>query len=135
MSSGKETFGCALNCMDGRSVRAVDAWMRTEYGVDWVDQPTLPGMDKVLTDYFGSLELRKSVEISAKKHNASRIAVVGHEDCAANPCSKEEHVECIKKGVERVRGWNLGVPVVGLWVYPIGDEKLWRVEIVVPAQI
>ena len=40
----------------------------------------------------------------------------GHYDCAANPVSDEEHIAQVKKAVEEISSWNLGVKVVGVWV-------------------
>ena len=43
-------FACAINCMDGRVQDAVKNYMKSTYGVDWVDQITEPGPNKILCE-------------------------------------------------------------------------------------
>jgi hypothetical protein len=61
--------------------------------------------------------------ISVNHHKSGVVAVVGHHDCAGNPVGKEEHVRHIRKAMDTVKSWNLGVRVLGLWV----NDK-WEVE-------
>lgn len=44
----KDKFGCALDCMDGRTTDAVTEYIRERYGVDWVDSITEPGINGIL---------------------------------------------------------------------------------------
>jgi hypothetical protein len=51
--------------------------------------------------------------------------VSGHYDCAGNPVSNEEHITQIKKGIEVISSWNVGVKVVGVWV-----DDTWKINTV-----
>jgi hypothetical protein len=111
-------FGAALACIDGRTHEPLVAWIRAHHGVDHVDLVTQPGVDAVLEACSpgGCAELRDRVRVSVDAHRAAVIAVVGHDDCAANPVSPEEHRSQVLAAVEGVRRWDLGPEVVGLWV-------------------
>lgn len=132
MTKQNAKFACALGCMDGRSILAVDTYMKKRYVVDYVDQPTRAGMVKILADGFPLAEiesLKQHVAISLHKHGATVIAVAGHEDCAGNPVSLEKHLEHTRRAVQEVMSWRFDVPVIGLFVRPSdGDE--WVVEVV-----
>ena len=136
MSSSHGSFATMINCMDGRSVEPTSAWMKSTYGVSYVDTITEPGMDKFcgsLTDE-GRAWLKRKIEISLKNHGSRVVSVVGHDECAGNPVSKEEHIEQTKQDVklveEIVRELEVGEPmsVVGLWVSPTGANGEWVVE-------
>ncbi len=47
MQHGK--FGTAINCMDGRVQLPVINWMKSRYGLDFIDMVTEPGPDKMLS--------------------------------------------------------------------------------------
>jgi len=118
-------FGTAINCMDGRVQCPVKHWLKENSGVDYVDMITEPGADKLMAE--GSLSQREAIRakvmISVSHHKSGVVAVVGHHDCAGNPVAKEEHLRHIRKAMDTVKSWNLGVRVLGLWV----DDK-WEVE-------
>jgi len=57
-------------------------------------------------------------------HGSTTIAIVGHDDCAGNPVSKEMHLEQIKQCVQIVSSWGLS-RILGLWV-----NERWEVEVV-----
>jgi carbonic anhydrase len=122
------TFATAINCMDGRVQGQVADWLKDNTGADYVDMITEPGADKLMA--AGSLSqreaLRAKVLISVNNHKSSCVAVIGHHDCAGNPVAKEEHLKHIRKAVETVRGWNLPVRILGLWV-----NEQWEVEPVI----
>ena len=125
--SSTGTFGTAINCIDGRTQKAVTAWVREEAGVDYVDMVTEAGCDGVLhaaADTALIASLKKKVGISVNAHKSSIIVVAGHHDCAENPISKEEHAAHIKESVALVRSWGFAVKViVGVWV-----NDRWEVE-------
>ncbi len=124
MVNGK--FATAINCIDGRVQSPVLAWLKKELRVDYADAITEPGADKVLSDSGPKAEsIKEKVWLSIKAHRSSAIALVGHYDCAGNPVSEQEHREQIRKGVEIIVSWKLGVPVLGLWV-----DQNWEVELV-----
>lgn len=136
MSTDKngKTFGTAFNCMDGRCQSAVNMYVKQTFGVDFVDEITEPGMDGILA---GKKKLgtqpdtildwvRTKSEVSAKNHNSKVAVVVGHQQCAGNPVSDEEHSNDIRKAVEAVGAWGLFETVQGLMVSEDGGK--WTVE-------
>ena len=123
MAEGK--FGTAVNCMDGRVQEQVVAWMKENFGVDHVDMITDPGPDGILAcgKTEGIENIRKRVLISVNAHGSKCLAIVGHHDCAGNPCSKEEHLKHIKASLETIGSWDLPLELVGLWI-----NEEWKVE-------
>ena len=114
MAEGK--FATSITCMDGRIQIPLANWIKEKYSVDYVDTITEPGVDKKVAE-GGDLEsIKTKAGISINAHGSGLIVVSGHFDCAGNPVSDEEHIAHIKKGVETVTSWNLGVEVVGVWV-------------------
>jgi hypothetical protein len=125
--------------MDGRVQEPVAAWVKANHSVDFVDTVTVAGPDKVLAEARPTRsgrwrrrlgqqvaeEIRSRVAISVEAHGSKVVAVAGHDDCAGNPVSEEEHRRHILRAVDTVRSWGLGVTVVGLWV-----NADWQVEVV-----
>ncbi|MFA9378031.1 MAG: carbonic anhydrase [Lachnotalea sp.] len=114
----KKNYGTALNCIDGRTQIPVINWMQQNCCVNYVDLITELGMDKVLSQ--GSCDeierLRRNTIISINAHHAKVVAVVGHDDCAANPVSDQEHYYDIRASMRVVKSWELPVTVIGLFV-------------------
>src|SRR5262249_54744455 len=106
-------------------------WVRLHCHATFVDTVTMPGSDKALTQ--GPREvvelIRQNVLVSVRAHHSTMVAVAAHHECAANPVSAEEHKRQVGAAVEIVRGWGLGVRVVGLWV-----NEWWQVEVVADTQ-
>jgi hypothetical protein len=124
MAHGK--FGTAINCMDGRVQLPVIEWMKKQYKLDYVDMITEPGADKkVATGSFNQLEaIKNKVLISVEKHGSQLIFIVGHDDCAGNPVTPEQHKADLREAVKKVVSWKLPVGTVGaIWI-----NKDWRVE-------
>jgi hypothetical protein len=123
----EEKFGTALNCIDGRTQIPVIKWLIENFGVDYVDLITEPGMDRVLSQgpWAEKERIREKVMISITAHNSNVAAVVGHYDCAANPVSWRKHFEDIAASIYIVKSWRLPVTVVGLWV-----DEFWHVHVV-----
>ena len=122
----KMRFATAINCIDGRTQIPVIRYMKENYGVDFVDMITEPGVDKLISEGKDNSVLsaiRKKVGISVEKHSSCVIAVVGHHDCAGNPVSDEEHIKHISNAVDVVKSWWSDVKVVGLWI-----NSRWEVE-------
>jgi len=120
-------FGTVITCIDGRVQEPVAAWLKARYHLDYIDTVTTPGADKALAEGPAELieQLRASVQASVTRHRANVLAVVGHHDCAADPVSREQHIEQIRKATQVVWYWNLPVTLVGLWV-----NGEWQVEVV-----
>jgi len=122
MSHGR--FATAVNCMDGRVQIPVIEFLKKKYGVDFVDDVTEAGPDKILHSHSKVVEsIRRRVEISVRRHGSHVIAVVAHHDCAGNPVCKDTHLTDVKDSVKRVSSWFDGVEVIGLWV-----DRSWSVR-------
>jgi len=123
----QESFATVINCIDGRAQTPVTNWVKEHYHVDYVDDVTEPGPDKVLCE--GPQEeiesIKKKVMVSVNAHHSRVVAVACHHDCAGNPVTKEEHCSELRRCVEVVKSWKLPVDVIGLWV----NDK-WGVEVI-----
>lgn len=115
--------GTSISCMDGRVQEPIREWMGAQFGIDYVDTITLPGMDKVVAENASIGQVREMAALSVRAHSSPVIVVSGHHDCAGNPVSEEKHAEHIRKSVDVIRSWELGVDVFGVWV-----NSEWRVE-------
>jgi carbonic anhydrase len=123
MAKGK--FATSVSCMDGRIQIPLTIWIKENFSVDYVDTITEPGIDKQVADNTDLESIKTKVGISINKHESELIVVSGHYDCAGNPVSNEEHITQIKKGIEVISSWNLGVKVVGVWV-----DDTWKINTV-----
>jgi len=119
------TFVTVINCMDGRAQQPATNWMKQTYAADYVDMITEAGADKFVAqgspDQLDSI--KEKVGISINRHGSKVVAIVGHDDCAGNPVSKEIHLNHIAKSVEIIQSWGFNAEVVGLWI----DEN-WKVS-------
>ena len=123
MAKGK--FATSVSCMDGRIQIPLTNWIKENFSVDYVDTITEPGIDKQVADNTDLESIKTKIGISINKHKSELIVVSGHYDCAGNPVSNEEHITQIKKGIEVISSWNLGVKVVGVWV-----DDTWKINTV-----
>ena len=102
-------FATSVSCMDGRIQTPLAGWIKENHSVDYVDAITEPGADKKVAVGICLDSIRSKVEISIKAHKSDLVAVSGHYDCAGNPVPDEEHIMQIKKSVDVISSWNLGV--------------------------
>ena len=121
MAQGK--FATSVSCMDGRIQVPITNWIKENFSADYVDTITEPGIDKQVAGNTDLESIKSKVGISIDKHKSDLVVVSGHYDCAGNPVSNEEHITQIKKGVEVISSWNLGVKVVGVWV-----DDTWKIN-------
>ena len=121
----KETFATAINCMDGRTQEPIISQAKKTFEVDYVDAITEPGPDKILAEGPDTLveSIKNRVMISVNKHGSQNIIMVSHHDCAGNPVSKEKHLDQLKKSVDVISSWELGVKIIGVWI-----GKDWKVN-------
>ena len=117
------SFATSLSCIDGRIQGPVADWIRENHKVDFVDAITEPGLDKRISVPETAEELRKKAVISIRAHKSGLIVISGHADCAGNPVSDEQHIECVARGVQVAKSWNLGAEVIGVWV-----DHAWKVN-------
>ena len=122
----KDTFATAITCIDGRVQRPVTDWMKLHVNVDHVDLITEPGPDKIFS--AGPIELvqdmMRKVSFSVQNHFSKVVVLSGHDKCAANGVSREEHIEQILDGVERIQDYRLNVRIIGLWVGEFGSVEV-----------
>ena len=123
MADGK--FATSISCMDGRIQIPISQWIKENYSVDFVDTITEPGVDKVISGNSDLDSIKTKIGISINAHKSKLVVVSGHYDCAANPVSDDEHIDLIKKDIEIISSWNLGVDIVGIWV-----DGSWKVNLV-----
>lgn len=121
MVEGK--FGTSIGCMDGRIQIPLISWIKENNSVDYIDSITEPGVDKLATDADAVERIKSKVMISINAHGSKMVMISGHHDCAGNPVAKEEHITQIKKWVDVINSWNLGVQVIGSWV-----NENWQIE-------
>jgi len=121
MVEGK--FATSVSCMDGRIQTPLAKWIKENYSVDYVDTITEPGIDKTITENSIFESIKTKISISINAHKSELVILSGHYDCAANQVSNEKHIELIKKGIEVISSWNLGVKVIGVWV-----DDSWNVN-------
>ena len=121
----KETFATAINCMDGRTQEPIISWAKKTFEVGYVDTITEPGPDKILAEGPNTLveSIKNRVMISVNKHGSQNVIMVSHHDCAGNPVSKKEHLDQLKKSVDVISSWELGVKIIGVWI-----GKNWKVN-------
>jgi len=122
------SFVTAINCMDGRTQEPVAAWMKRQFGADYVDTITEPGPVGILANGPPELiaSIRRRLEISIRAHGSRIVALVGHADCTGNPVSRQIHLEQLERANERILGWNL----LGLRVLTLFVDENWDVEVV-----
>lgn len=119
-------FAASINCIDGRVQGPISEWIKKNHGVEFVDVISEPGCDLALSRQSGIVDdILAKVKISVTAHGSKLVFVSGHHECAANPVSRDEHIEHIKQAMARVNSWNLPVRVIGLWV-----NDSWIVELV-----
>jgi hypothetical protein len=124
-------FATAINCIDGRVQVPVLDWIKFHLNVDFVDLITEPGPDKALISGSETTynSIYKKATLSIKTLGSQSISIVAHDDCRANPITKEKHIEMILECVEIMKKWRVGVRILGLWV------NEWRyVEVIVDTE-
>lgn len=121
-----DTFGCAINCIDGRAQVPVIEWVKFHAGVQFVDIISEPGADGCLAreDVAKTKRIHDTTQTAIRVHNPSIIAVCGHFDCIGNPVSNEEHIVDIQKAAAAVGHWAPEIRVVGLFVNEFGSVDL-----------
>ena len=121
-----DTFATAITCIDGRVQQPVADWVKLHLNVRYVDLITEPGPDKATAQAVAEIinEVLRKVWFSIRHHDSSIVVLAGHDTCAANPVSKEEHVEQIIAGVQVLVACALPARIVGVWVNEWGSVDL-----------
>lgn len=116
-------FACAFTCIAGEITEAVIDFMRKEYGVDYIDLITEPGINRVLANSHSIPPIllrrfKKSMEISVNKKESKIVAIAGHEGCLDNPHGKQvqtQHLEECRRTIESF-GCKGIEKIVLLWI-------------------
>ena len=119
------TFSTVINCMDGRIQGPVLDYMRERFGHPYVDNITIAGPVRILTEGKPEAVVAAVLErlgLSVNLPGSRTIAVVAHHDCAGNPVSRDTQLSQIQPSVDWVRSHYPHCHVIGLWV----DER-WTV--------
>ena len=118
-----DTFGTAINCIDGRAQTPVTEWIRLHCNLKYVDMITTPGADQALSSGSGDRveRVRRKVRLSVERHLSPVVAVAGHFDCLANPCEFDKRRDQIIRSAGVVSSWKFGVRVLGLYVNEWGS--------------
>lgn len=131
----KGKFATSVGCIDGRIQIPIIDFLEKEYGVDYVDIVTEPGMDAVIANLQNRVEtqqtirsIKNKIAVSVNAHGSQLICISSHYDCAGNPVTREEHIEMVKKCVKDLRGSFPSCSILGVWV----DER-WKINVIVPS--
>lgn len=130
MSQAGETFFTVVGCMDGRVQDAMAKFGQEKFDAIYPDTITEAGIVALIAnnpsgEFLDALKFKLLVSI--EKHHSKGVLVDGHEECAGNPVSNEQHIGDLKKSVEVVRLLiNNAVLVVGAFVKC--TERGWEVE-------
>jgi carbonic anhydrase len=119
-------FATAVTCMDGRIQVPVIEYIKSNYGVEYVDMITEPGPNKILSDNTDTSvveSIRRRVEISVKAHGSRIIAIIGHYDCAGNQTDKETQLNHLHRSISLVKKWGFNAHIICLWV-----DEAWQVH-------
>jgi hypothetical protein len=119
------SFGTAINCMDGRTQLPVNAYLKQQLEVDYIDTVTEPGPVRILAEEPESAltaSILNRVRISTDKHGSACVAIVAHYDCTGNPADKDEQMVQLDLAVRFVAAQCPGVRILGLWV-----DETWSV--------
>ncbi len=113
------TFATVLNCMDGRVQVPVVLHLLDRFGVDYIDTITEAGMVRYFSDEMESPQTEStlhSILISIEKHGSRQIAIVAHDDCAANPIPNEMQQNQIRVSMRLLKEHFPQCEILGLWV-------------------
>ena len=126
-----DSFGSAVNCIDGRVQDPVATYLRRTYGIKFVDMITEPGINLILADNTDPAvveNIKKRLGISVHHHGSKVVAIVGHPDCGGNPASKEEQILHLRQAQKTVASFGFPVEIILLWV----EEDWETVEVIAP---
>ena len=115
----KDKFGSSLGCIDGRTQDAITSYIRETYGVNWVDQITAPGINRILAENTDATEIqriKRYLGISVHEHGSEIVVISGHPDCAGNPTTKEGQIEHLIEAFKTVEHFGFDVDIVLIWI-------------------
>lgn len=112
-------FATCINCIDGRFQTAIINYIKSKYYINQVDMITFAGADKISSfDSNKVTYIKSNVEISLNAHNSGLLVLVGHEDCAGNPVTVNNHKNDIIHGINTLKSWKLPFKeYIGLFIH------------------
>ena len=122
--------------MDGRVQEVIAKYGEKKFDVLYPDTLTEAGMVGLLAKETIDEDLVKAIafklSVSLEKHHSKGIVVHGHQECAGNPVSDEQHIADVKDATARIAHViENKIPVIGVFVKRNGSE--WIVQEVTPA--
>lgn len=112
-------FAVMICCMDGRVQLPVIEYLKTRFGVDYLDNITDAGPVGILAREPGSESgklIFHLVDVSIQNHASKQVAIIAHHDCAGNPIPDDEQQsqleQCRAMLIERYPG----LEVITLWL-------------------
>lgn len=112
--------------MDGRIQEPVINYLKSNFGIDYVDMITESGPDKILaeeSDKYRMNSIKQRLEISINNHGSKIILMAGHAGCSTNPVEKEIHIAQILQSAAVLKNWFSEVQIIPVW---IGED--WVVD-------
>lgn len=130
--STTNTFFTTVGCIDGRVQEVVAQYGKSYFNAQYPDTITEAGMDGAVSHAQNSTfleSLENKLLISIERHNSRGVIVHGHEDCAGNPVSEEQHKEDIKKDVSLIQELTqaTNIEVIGVYVRVTPEVNVERV--------
>jgi hypothetical protein len=119
-------FATAINCIDGRTQLPVIEYLKSRFGVDYVDLITEPAPAKIIAESKSDIKLesiKERLKISQEKHGSQHLAIVAHYDCAGNPVEKDSQLDQVQISLRTIRSWGFIGTLLGVWV----DEN-WMIQ-------
>lgn len=125
-----ESFFTVVGCMDGRVQEVMARFGKEKFRAKFADTITEAGIVGLISNNPSSEfieNLKSKLLVSIEKHHSKGVLVDGHQECAGNPVSDEEHRQDIKTSVEFIKKLiDNKVPVIGVFVVRQGDD--WIVK-------
>lgn len=113
-----DTFATVINCMDGRTQKAVQEYITNVQSVKYVDVITEAGPCKIISDNINQViieNIKNRVDISINIHKSKYIAIVGHHDCAGVPEDDGAQKKLIINAAKNISDWYPNVYVEAIW--------------------
>lgn len=127
---GGQAFFTVVGCMDGRAQDVVAGFGRKKFNAIYPDTITEAGIVGIIANNPSPEfieNLKSKLWVSIEKHHSKGILVDGHQECAGNPVSDEQHKQDIRASVEFVKNLiSNKVPVIGVFVIREGDS--WKAK-------
>lgn len=110
-------FATCLNCIDGRTQLSVLSWITGNYGYEYVDLITEPGIaGKLAYDVCTASCIIDKAQLSCTCHGSKHIFIAGHHDCAIYEGNDRRHRVDLSVALKRVEELFPQLRVTGLWV-------------------